>query len=685
MSNTLSPLSAAIMQFVEVLVEDLAIAASSAVAGPSSSSLDGFGGSSATGYPTFNGSQDFNGLNVGGSSTSGQGSGDTVLAISSDTNPQTVKDFIGTNNTQPKIAVTQDGGTILVLATSTDASGQDLVETANPGDPEGGAGWMPLSDFDKDVAYLDQGTNGRGTEVTSLDAKYAPSMTAGVQPGAKYTFNAFYIDPKTQQTMVSLADANGQNINLTTNDFAKDFGGISLQNVMHNSLSGAAHSTMSLRNSGGAAGDGFSIAPSTSSGDVKQWLQQGQPPFLATDYTGKTYVVDQVGSDMQGDTAVVVQDPANPSSGSETLSLADFSQQFHYLDRGTGGAGTPFKALNSSGQLQAGKTYAYKGMSVDANGQAQVNLMGSDNLPTTLPLSQFANVFGQQGLQNLLVSSRTNPAAPGISSDTYGNVQNSELFAASSGSMNDLQQGGVGDCYLESSLAALERQNPNYLQNMIRPSTDGNPNDYDVRFYLPQKDGTSKPVWVTVNNQLPMTSSGTLAGSRSVLNTQDGLSQIGPALIEKAYVQFNQQYVTQSFDGGYRGINGGSPGVTMQYLTGQAHHDSLVADMSSDQIWQALSASNTGAPVVAGTQAGNTLEPGLTNNIVQSHAYTVLGTYTDPQTGEQMVKLRNPWGKNTDASGKPIEGTDGQFAIPLSEFEKYFVDVTQTGPDPRFS
>ncbi len=482
--------------------------------------------------------------------------------------------------------------------------------------------------------------------------------------------------------MASLTDGAGKNVNVTTAQLRADFGTPAVQGLVHDALTPAAQSSLVEQPFGGSDGDGFSVGLSTTSQDGGKWLQKGQYPALASDYGGNTYLIDGVHTDAQGNSFVTVQNPTNPSMGTANISLSTASQDFHYFDRGTHGVGTQFTATSSASGLDAGQKYKYQGMSVGADGQAQVDLTDSHNLPVSLPVSQFGQTFGAQALKNLLDSSRTNPAtettAPSAAS--YGAVANSELFAVST-SPDDIKQGDYeGDCYLTSSMVAMQRQDPQALQKMIRPSSDGNPNDYDVRFYLPQKDGSFEPVWVTVNNQLATLPDGQLAGDKGVTDPTNGKTQIGYALIEKAYAQFNQQYGTQSENAGYDGIAGGVPSIALQYLTGKPQHDvTSITSTNSNAMWQALSQANTGAPVVAGTKQSNAPSDQIAANVYNSHAYTVLGTYTDTKTDQLMVQLRNPWGVNTDAQGNTVPGGNGEFSVSFADFQKSFDYVSAAG------
>jgi hypothetical protein len=70
----------------------------------------------------------------------------------------------------------------------------------------------------------------------------------------------------------------------------------------------------------------------------------------------------------------------------------------------------------------------------------------------------------------------------------------SPLFGQSGPSMNDINQGYLGDCYFLSSLAEVAHQDSSIISSMF--TVNGN-NTYGVRFYV---DGVAE--YVTVNNSL---------------------------------------------------------------------------------------------------------------------------------------------------------------------------------------
>ena len=100
-------------------------------------------------------------------------------------------------------------------------------------------------------------------------------------------------------------------------------------------------------------------------------------------------------------------------------------------------------------------------------------------------------------------------------------------------SYTDVNQGYAGTCYAIAAFLAAARTNPSIIENMFIENPNGT---YGVKFYF---DG--EPVYTTINNELPVTYSGSqqivFAGNSSKnLNGETWVTQL-----EKAYAQVNSQ------------------------------------------------------------------------------------------------------------------------------------------------
>jgi hypothetical protein len=194
-------------------------------------------------------------------------------------------------------------------------------------------------------------------------------------------------------------------------------------------------------------------------------------------------------------------------------------------------------------------------------------------------------------------------------------------------SVDDINQGQMGDCFLLSPIGEIVLQKPQFISSMIHANTNGTET---VTLYeastgrLPSASTTAfKAVSVTVTNVFP---------SYSVNNgaTQDVVGnqkEIWPQVVEKAVA---------TLDGGYAAIAyGGSPVIAMEELTGHAASYMSPASLSLTTLQTFIKA---GDMIVMDTLPGGALP----DNLFNSHAY-MFESLTGSGTSA-TVHLGNPWG-----------------------------------------
>ena len=138
---------------------------------------------------------------------------------------------------------------------------------------------------------------------------------------------------------------------------------------------------------------------------------------------------------------------------------------------------------------------------------------------------------------------------------TYSQVSG-VLFGANGPSYTDVRQGEIGDCYFLASLAEIALQNPTAITGMFIVNGDGT---YTVRFF-----NGSQAQYVTVDQQLPTTSCGTLIFDGLGSSATSASNVLWVALAEKAYVEINEcGWIRPSSWGGglnvYTDISGATP------------------------------------------------------------------------------------------------------------------------------
>ena len=319
----------------------------------------------------------------------------------------------------------------------------------------------------------------------------------------------------------------------------------------------------------------------------------------------------------------------------------------------TGGAAATTTLLSSSGSNLT------PGLSVGTTANQINELNAKWFLGTDLPLSAVS--MADNGKSSTFKIS-------------YSSASSNSIFSNTAPVYTDVNQGQLGDCYFESSLAEVAFQSPSVLQSMI---TNNNNGTYGVRFYY---NGNAE--YVTVNTQLPQIS------GQNVFNqtpsTQD--TSLWVNLFEKAYAQVeainNITGNTTAGTNSYTSIgNGGYSESALQAITGNTSVTDLASYntasgrqwlemsftngttqgsntlLSSTSLFTAISNSfNKGYDVTLNSQTSATDSQGK-NTLIASHQFAVIGL----NLSNQSVELYNPWGSRS--SGQTWDTT---FYVPVS-------------------
>jgi uncharacterized protein YukE len=273
-----------------------------------------------------------------------------------------------------------------------------------------------------------------------------------------------------------------------------------------------------------------------------------------------------------------------------------------------------------------------------------------------------------QQIESSLPDVPLEPSLPGGSNLTYQPVPaGSTLFGNSIDPNSQVNQGGLGDCYFLSSLAAVAVSDPAFIQSHITQNANGT---YTVTLYQ-----NGKPVEVTVLPDLPVNSDG---GDAYDNIPDDGALWV--ALYEKAFAQLN---------GSYNAIGqGGWPQDALATITGKSTSSEAWNNSNTfEQIVtfgfggngssppslasiQALIAS--GQPVTACTTGNDVWPDGDKNDpieVVGDHCYRVQSVTSNPQTGQLMITLVNPWGP--DGTGQALDTV----TLTQQQFDAYYDEV----------
>jgi hypothetical protein len=236
------------------------------------------------------------------------------------------------------------------------------------------------------------------------------------------------------------------------------------------------------------------------------------------------------------------------------------------------------------------------------------------------------------------------------------------LFGANGPSMNDINQGYLGDCYFLSSIAEVAKQDPGVISSMFTSNGNGT---YGVRFYV---DGTAE--YVTVNSSL--------ADGGNIFNYA---SDIWASLAEKAYAQLQtgSAVTGNSISGNsWSAIgNGGAPEYALEEITGasaitdfDANGNSWVTVVYNSSLDETSFASGNSTASVLGTLVSdlskgddvvlssytNAADSSGDDTLIADHAMSIYGY--DSSTG--LLEIRNPWGT------EPGQYWDTTFEVSLS-------------------
>ena len=206
--------------------------------------------------------------------------------------------------------------------------------------------------------------------------------------------------------------------------------------------------------------------------------------------------------------------------------------------------------------------------------------------------------------------------------------------------IQDVNQGYLGDCYFLSSLGEVALKDPSAIENMIGSNGNGT---YSVRFYV-----NGKPDYVTVNSELPVMGGGYEWANDSRQEFANGTTDDWVALVEKAYAQLNAQTNAphgelNSASDSYEGITGGN-GAALTLITDQSETATTLTPHESSSslgsiLAQMASSFSSGEEILMSTPGNSS------GNLVGDHMYMVTGV----NASSGALTIQNPW--NTAYSG----------------------------------
>ena len=238
----------------------------------------------------------------------------------------------------------------------------------------------------------------------------------------------------------------------------------------------------------------------------------------------------------------------------------------------------------------------------------------------------------------------------------------------------DIIQGGLGDCYFLSAIAALCVY-PKLIEKLFFFKEKSDEHCYGCYFRI-------NGIWklILVDDYIPCYGSW---GKNFAFSCAHG-NEMWVILLEKAWAKLN---------GNYARVIGGDPHEIFEVLTNAYCEKIKFKKGQENKIWESFeNAQKKGFLMTAGTSGDdysiNMEEVGL----IPGHAYTVLGVkeVNTSQGKQKLVNLRNPWG-NGEWSGAWSDGSktwteelkkqcknyedkdDGSFWMSFEDFCKYYL------------
>ena len=239
-------------------------------------------------------------------------------------------------------------------------------------------------------------------------------------------------------------------------------------------------------------------------------------------------------------------------------------------------------------------------------------------------LSTAASLYSFEPQDFAAKAAATPPSAPVVAIPTLYLTEKGDTSAIS---VDDINQGQIGDCFLLSSIGEIAMLQPSFISSAIHLNSDGSET---VNLY--KSANGSLPGWNTTAYKSFAETVTNVFPSYSVNNgaTQDVLSghkEIWPQVLEKAVA---------TMDGGYAAISGGgSPVLAMEELTG---HAATYVTPGSLTLAELQGFSKAGDLLVMDTLSAS----GLPDNLVSDHAYMFEGVTGSGSAAS--IKLGNPWG-----------------------------------------
>lgn len=236
---------------------------------------------------------------------------------------------------------------------------------------------------------------------------------------------------------------------------------------------------------------------------------------------------------------------------------------------------------------------------------------------------------------------------------------------------NDIIQGGLGDCYFLSAIAALTKY-PQLIRKLFLFQERSNEGCYGIRLRV-------NGIWkiILLDEKIPATS----GRFPDFVFSRTNDKELWVVLLEKGWAKLCGSYI--------RAV-GGLPDEVFDCISNSASESIDISPKNIELIWNKLIESKENNFIMT---AGSGFKESINYQevgIISGHAYTVLSCHKFFNNGvnTRLIKLRNPWG-NSEFSGDWSDNSsqwndklkhklgvndkdDGVFFMHIDDFIKYF-------------
>jgi hypothetical protein len=233
---------------------------------------------------------------------------------------------------------------------------------------------------------------------------------------------------------------------------------------------------------------------------------------------------------------------------------------------------------------------------------------------------------------------------------------------ANSVSDNDVDQGGLGDCYFLSALAAVAKSNPQAIKNLISgPDANGN---YQVKLYVSKTD-----LWVVnwrTYETVTITPEFLVDASGNPIYAGKGDGELWVMLIEKAYAILRGKVKPGKV--GYTGLEGGFGDEGIEVLTGvEADRIPISAMPDKDVADKIMAALTNKKAITTGTYSA--FSKAMNERMIKgkftihaSHEYYIASATSS------KITVRNPHNSARDGGREVV--------LSIADYKMFFEDFS---------